>query len=495
MDNIVDVVMKGEGSDDNFGISVSTVGDYNNDGLDDVIIGAPLWGGQDGAAYLFLSTFPPVKPNLIFVKDVPYDQGGYVQLKWARSGYDVPGISKITNYLIQRSFPPGETGFAWETIGSLPATHETFYSYVTSTPNDSMTNNSGTFYFRITARTNLPEEYWRSNIMYGHSVDNLAPLPPMNFDGVLAGGNVNLHWNPNLEGDLKDYVLYRTDYAGANPDTLTPYATVPDTLYTDIDPLSGSSYYYLRARDIHNNESEPVTEEISVVLSANIKLFLEGPYLAGNMSINLNTFGFIPTNQPFNTTPWNYTGTETVTSLPSGAVDWILVELRSDQATEVSRRAGFLKSDGSITDLDGIGLLNFPEASNGDYYVAIYQRNHIPIMTANAITLSETPSLYDFTTDQSQAYGTNAMVDLGAGDFGMYSGDASKDGQIDADDRAATWNERNQVGYKDEDVTMDGQVDADDRAATWNNRNIVSQVPTGALLIPVNNEIKIKNKD
>ena len=200
-------------------------------------------------------------------------------------------------------------------------------------------------------------------------------------------------------------------------------------------------------------------------------------------------------SQPFNTTPWNYTGTETITSIPSGVVDWILVELRSDQTTSVSRRAGFVKSNGSISDLDGISLLNFPEVSNGDYYVVIYQRNHIPIMTANAITLSETPSLYDFTTDQSQAYGTNAMVDLGAGDFGMYSGDASKDGQIDADDRAATWNERNQVGYKDEDVTMDGQVDADDRATTWNNRNIVSQVPTGALLIPVKNEIKIKNKD
>jgi len=69
------------------------------------------------------------------------------------------------------------------------------------------------------------------------------------------------------------------------------------------------------------------------------------------------------------------------------------------------------------------------------------------------------------------------MKDLGGGFFGMYSGDASKDGQIDADDRASTWNERNLTGYKYEDVTIDGQVDADDRAITWNNRNIVSQLP------------------
>ena len=72
----------------------------------------------------------------------------------------------------------------------------------------------------------------------------------------------------------------------------------------------------------------------------------------------------------------------------------------------------------------------------------------------------------------------------------LYSGDASKDGQIDADDRAATWNERNLVGYLDEDVTMDGQVDADDRATTWNNRNVVSQVPTAVKGLSAKKEIK-----
>jgi hypothetical protein len=86
------------------------------------------------------------------------------------------------------------------------------------------------------------------------------------------------------------------------------------------------------------------------------------------------------------------------------------------------------------------------------------------------------------------------MVNLGGGAYGMYSGDTSKDGQIDADDRASTWNERNQVGYLDEDVTMDGQVDADDRAATWNNRNVVSQVPAGTTVMPAKKEIKADKK-
>lgn len=479
MDNIVDVVMKAEGSYDNFGHSVSTVGDYNNDGLDDVIIGAPLWGGQDGAAYLFLSTFPPVKPNLIFIKDVPYDQGGYVQLKWARSGYDVPGISKITQYLIQRSFPPGEIGFAWETIGSLPATHETFYSYVASTPNDSMTNNSGTFYFRITARTALPEEYWRSNILYGHSVDNLAPLPPMNFAGVLAGGIVDLHWSPNLEGDLKDYVLYRADYAGANPDTLAPYAIVLDTLYTDIDPLSGSSYYYLRARDIHDNESEPVTEEISVVLSANIRIFLEGGYVGGQMNTFLNASGFIPLSQPFNTEPWYYTGSESVASIPENVTDWILIELRSDEVTLIETRAAFIKNDGTLVDLDGVSYINFPDTPEGEYFVVIIHRNHLPVMTADKIPLSNSPPLYDIRTDPSNAYGTGSLKDLGGGYYGIYSGDANGNGQVQNNDREDIWNPQNgQSGYKEGDFNLNGQVqnnDSEDYFKPNNGRG--TQVP------------------
>jgi len=263
MDNDVDLVMKAESLGELFGTSVSTIGDYNNDDLDDFVIGAPGAVTYSGKAYLYLSSFPPVSPNLVFVKDVPYDQGGYVQLKWARSGYDVPGISKITQYLIQRSFPPSEAGFFWETIGALPATHELFYSYVASTPNDSMTNNGGTFYFRITAQTASPEEYWRSNIMYGHSVDNLAPLPPVSFYALKQGDDVKLGWQQNTETDFKDYVLYRVNDPLANLDTLEIFAIVSDTTYLDTNPLSGNAYYFLRAQDIHNNLSPAVQDSIT----------------------------------------------------------------------------------------------------------------------------------------------------------------------------------------------------------------------------------------
>jgi len=198
--------------------------------------------------------------------------------------------------------------------------------------------------------------------------------------------------------------------------------------------------------------------------SANIKVFLQGPYSAGSMSTTLNTSGYIPLSQPYNTTPWNYTGTESVASIPAGVVDWVLLELRSNLTTQVSRRAAFLLSDGSVVDLDGVSNVKFPGVAPGDYYTVVRHRNHLAIMTANPITLSFSPFLYDFSTAQTQAYGTNAMKDLGGGYFGLYTGDGNRDGFVTSTDfnvfnpkftSAAS-------GYEYSDWNLDGLVTSTD---------------------------------
>jgi hypothetical protein len=55
-------------------------------------------------------------------------------------------------------------------------------------------------------------------------------------------------------------------------------------------------------------------------------------------------------------------------------------------------------------------------------------------MSANKIDLAfGTIASYDFTTGLSQAYGANAMKDLGGGAYGMFAGDASGDGGVDVE--------------------------------------------------------------
>ena len=258
MDNTPDVILTGGAAWIGLGRSVSTAGDVNRDGYSDVIVG----GDVSSRAYLYLSSSPPIKPPLKSVKDIPLDQGGYVRVRWNRSGYDIPGQNRIADYILQRSDPPGLTGFVWDYVVTVPAIKESEYSYVSPTPYDSMTNTSGAFYFRVIARGTNPEEMWYSNLKYGHSVDNLSPAAPFNFYANLNGSNVKLGWKANTEEDFKNYVVYRTDIPNANPDTLEVFAVVMDTTYIDNNPLAGTAYYFLRAQDIHNNLSQAVKDSI-----------------------------------------------------------------------------------------------------------------------------------------------------------------------------------------------------------------------------------------
>ncbi|MBK7253150.1 MAG: FG-GAP repeat protein [Ignavibacteria bacterium] len=64
MNNIADVTMTGA-QNFQFGISVSTAGDINGDGIDDVVFGTDIFGSSlNGRAHIFLSSPPDNRKNL-----------------------------------------------------------------------------------------------------------------------------------------------------------------------------------------------------------------------------------------------------------------------------------------------------------------------------------------------------------------------------------------------------------------------------------------------
>jgi len=201
------------------------------------------------------------------------------------------------------------------------------------------------------------------------------------------------------------------------------------------------------------------------------------------MTTTLNTNNLIPlsSEEAYSSAVYGYVPS-TVPSIPNtDIVDWVLVELRTGTAsnTKVDERAAFLKSDGTIVDTDGASPVTFTGLSDGDYYVVVIHRNHLAIMSASAISLNSSSLLYDFSTSQSQAYGTNAMRDLGSELYGLVSGDANGNGQIQNNDSETYWAVQNgQSGYREGDFNLNGQVQNNDRETFWAlNNGKGTQVP------------------
>jgi hypothetical protein len=194
---------------------------------------------------------------------------------------------------------------------------------------------------------------------------------------------------------------------------------------------------------------------------ANVEVLLEGPYAgSGTMTTLLRTAGYIPLTQPYSVAPWSYTGTEFVTSIPAGVVDWVLLELRTGTAaaTTVGKRAAFLKSDGTIVDVDGTSAVMFGGVAAGNYYVVVRHRNHLAVMSAGTTALSSLSTQYDFTTGPEKYYGGEAKA-LPGGKYGLFAGDVTGDGAVVLSGevtaiRASNLEER----YDNADVNMDGAV-------------------------------------
>ncbi|MBK8381376.1 MAG: FG-GAP repeat protein [Ignavibacteria bacterium] len=263
MNNTADVTMTGETTNNYFGISVSSAGDVNGDGYSDVIAGAYGYSSNTGRAYIYTGSAISVKPILISAKDVPNDQGGYLNLKFTKSGFDVPfGEIGGISYQIDRSVPPNINGYQWISVATVLGTYNSFYTAEIHTAYDSGTSGNNTYFFRVTAVSNSNGNFWRSNILSGYSLDNIAPPMVSPFVAAAAGTNVNLNWGSNPAPDFLNYVLFRSVSPVIDPNTSTPLSIVTTTTYTDTSPLSGISYYFIVAQDIHGNYSPVALQKV-----------------------------------------------------------------------------------------------------------------------------------------------------------------------------------------------------------------------------------------
>jgi len=161
-------------------------------------------------------------------------------------------------------------------------------------------------------------------------------------------------------------------------------------------------------------------------------------------------------------------------------VDDITVELRD--ATDyhvVATTTASLQTNGNA-------VATFPAVS-GSYYIAVKHRNSLETWSASPVTVTGTPTSYDFTTSASQGYNGNGfgnLVDLGDGTYGIYSGDINQDGNVDNLDYSV-WEEQAEdvepsTYYRAGDLNGDGNVDNLDYSvweSTSASGNIYSSTP------------------
>ena len=273
----------------------------------------------------------------------------------------------------------------------------------------------------------------------------------------------------------------------------------PDVVYAN------GTYHVVWSDDLNGTVAYRTASFPVVEMDIDVKL--QGPYDAGSglMDDALRTLAGFPLVEPF--TPLGFThygegGGETISpgvlavSGNDAIVDWILVELRdkNDHSIVLNTRSALLQRDGDVVDLDGSSSLGMAVADDS-YYVAVRHRNHLPVLTANTVSLSaaSTASL-DLSNPSTMTYGTDAQVNSSGVNL-LWAGNAIADQVIKYTGSA---NDRDRVliqvggsiptntfaGYTNEDLNLDGIVKY---TGSSNDRdlilvNIGGSVPTNTRL-------------
>jgi hypothetical protein len=250
--------------------------------------GGPLTSA--GGIDIFVAKFWR-SPEIHAVRDVPGDQGGWVNLAWDGSGADSPAEHAIKRYTIWRAIDPslasvmlasgatlgteppdglegaesfiraeraGAATYYWYLITSMDAYYLPGYSAPIPTLFDSTVVSSEYHYFQVIAHTPNPYVFFTSDPDSGYSIDNLAPGQPQSLVAQQSATpyGVTLSWKPNTEADLSHYAVYRGASPGFVPGPGNLIASPQDTTTFDGGWQWSAGYHYkVSALDVHGNES------------------------------------------------------------------------------------------------------------------------------------------------------------------------------------------------------------------------------------------------
>jgi len=408
MDNTADVIMTGETVDGHFGVSVSGAGDVNGDGYFDVIIGAHGYNSNTGRAYLY---YGGVVMNNIADVILTDTTNIYMGISVSGAG-DVNGDG-YSDVIV------GGNSFLFPIAGSA------------------------SIYFGSVTMNNIADVIFtgNGNSFFGISVSEAGDVNRDGFSDVIIGR------------ELSSSYIYFGSVGMDNVSDLT--------LGGQTDDFFGESVS--GAGDINSDGYDDV-----VVGAWGMNNNIGGAfvYLSSPPDNRKNLFLFGAIQGMYDPV------------LDTEIPDTIKVYLRNSTSP-------FARVDSSKNILLGPGTgqyFLFRNVQNDrPYYIEVTHRNALSTWSANPVTFVNSDASIAFSVNSIYAYGNNEIqVDNSPYDvFAFYSGDVNQDGTIDASDLALIDNDASNFvgGYVVTDLTGDDFVDGTDFAIADNNAaNFVSAI-------------------
>jgi PKD repeat protein len=263
VDNIVDVVLAGEMAADAFGVSVSTAGDVNGDGFDDIIVGAPgnnVGGNSAGRAYIYFGDDPMDNiPDIVMtgnetggsfgscvsdagdVNDDGFDDvlvvSMYASTRWDVWPNDFYGAGNVTIFyggnpmdnvtdLVITYVPQPNTGGAtwiWEASGAGDVNGDGFDDVIVGRPLESHLGGSGRAYIYFGGFTmdNSSDLTLTGEGLYDRFGNGVAEAGDVNGDGyddfIIGASSYDIQ-HSHFIGIGRAYIYYGGDPLDDTPD-------------------------------------------------------------------------------------------------------------------------------------------------------------------------------------------------------------------------------------------------------------------------------------
>jgi hypothetical protein len=303
----------------------------------------------------------------------------------------------------------------------------------------------------------------------------------------------------NCGVDISTFILVNEEVVGNTiirtygiEDYCDNFGTCEQTI--TITDLNVETYVYLDGAAINPNGVQTYTVPMRTSLNnpvTNVKVLPGQTYfslIAGNV--------YTLPGQPYSGAPWFYNGNEGAAfnsnnnpnpgtaGYASTVVDWVLVSLReTDDGMPVCMKAALLHNDGLVQFLDG-GFDCCDLDLTSAYYLVIEHRNHLIIMSPNAIPVVNGTLTFDFRHNQSYGNGQKLIIPGTPNKYAMYAGNGDQtqeifsDTEISFDDDTYWGGQNGTVGkYRNGDFNLNGDANFNDRT-TWEfNNGIITTVP------------------